>query len=86
MTAGTSQNSVILPIMNLYKDDLVEFYLCDLTKNVHHSRRFKVSIPLREECESGTPFDPEDIVIYTDGTKMEASSGAGILFGTSPNE
>lgn len=55
-------------------------------KNVHHSRRFKVSIPLREECESGTPFDPEDIVIYTDGTKMEASSGAGILFGSSPNE
>lgn len=34
---------------------------------------------LREEWKNGTPFDPEDIVIYTDGSKMGASSGAGIF-------
>ena len=41
-------------------------------------KNFEVSIPHRTEWENSIEFNEEDIVTYTDGSKMEQGTGAGI--------
>ena len=49
-------------------------------KTYHFTMRYKTLIPNREEWVNGLPpqIDSSDLVIYTDGSKMNSGSGIGI--------
>lgn len=49
------------------------------TPQYFFEKNFKVTIPQRTFWQSTDPFDPEDIVVYTDGSKTDNKSGAGIF-------
>lgn len=68
-------------ILNSHKEDLIELSMRSdkCTPQYLINRRFEILIPLRTEWETETLFNPDDLVIYTDGSKMESGSGAGIF-------
>ena len=51
-----------------------------IAKTYHFNMRYKTLIPNREEWVNGfsPQLDYSDLVIYTDGSKMNSGSGVGI--------